>query len=97
MKREQKLQIKVFRRLFPINISFYQKGENDESFWGCSYIKTLMAHRDLHSFPSESAPMGVMRYYSFSEVCALGACWQVASKNVIYGWRGKGRVVLDGG
>lgn len=41
--------------------------------------------------------MGVMRYYSFSEVCALGACWQVASKNVIYGWRGKGRVFLDGG
>ena len=39
LKREQKLQIKVFRRLFPINISFYQKGENDESFWGCSYIK----------------------------------------------------------
>ena len=41
--------------------------------------------------------MDVMRYYSFSEVCALGACWQVASKNVISDWRGKGRVVLDGG
>ena len=54
LKREQKLQIKVFRRLFPINISFCQKGENDESFWGCSYIKTLMAYRDLDNAARES-------------------------------------------
>ena len=54
LKRERKLQVKVFRRLFPINISFYQKGENDESFWGCSYIKTLMAHRDLDNAARES-------------------------------------------
>ena len=47
LKREQKLQVKVFRGLFPMNISFYKKGENDESFWGCSYIKTLMAYRVL--------------------------------------------------
>lgn len=54
LKREQKLQIKVFRPLFPINISFYQKGENDESFWGCSYIKALMAYRDLDNAAGES-------------------------------------------
>lgn len=54
LKRERKLQVKALRRLFPINISFYKKGENDESFWGCSYIKTLMAHRDLDNAARES-------------------------------------------